>query len=42
MLLPENVKVPEPTFVKEPDPDITPETISFPESPVVKVTELAS
>ena len=42
VLLVENVKVPDPTLVKEPDPDITPETVSFPESPDVKVTELAS
>ena len=38
----DNVKVPEPALVKAPDPDITPETVSFPESPVVKVIPLAN
>ena len=33
----DNVKVPEPALVKAPDPEITPEILSFPESPVVKV-----
>ena len=42
VLLAERIKVPEPAFAKDPAPDITPETVSFPESPVVKVTELAS
>ena len=42
VLLPETVKVPEPTFVKDPAPEITPETVSFPESPVVKVIPLAN
>ena len=42
MLLPEKVRIPEPALVKEPDPDITPETVSFPESPVVKVIPFAS
>ena len=41
-MLVENVKVPDPTLVKEPDPDITPETVSFPESPEVRVIPLAS
>ena len=39
---PESVRVPEPTLVNAPAPDITPETVSFPESPVVKVIPLAS
>ena len=39
---PESVKVPDPAFVKAPDPEITPETVSSPESPVVKVIALAS
>ena len=33
----DNVKVPDPALFKAPDPEITPETVSFPESPVVKV-----
>ena len=33
----DNVKVPDPVLVKAPDPEIIPETVSFPESPVVKV-----
>ena len=37
MLLAENVKIPDPTLVREPVPEIIPETVSFPESPVVKV-----
>ena len=41
-MLAEKVKVPEPAFAKDPVPDITPETVSFPESPVVKVIPLAS
>ena len=39
---PESVRVPEPTLVYAAAPDITPETVSFPESPVVKVIPLAS
>ena len=39
---PESVRVPEPTLVNEAAPDITPETVSFPESPVVKVIPLAN
>ena len=42
MLLPEKVKVPDPVFSNEPAPEIIPETVSFPESPVVKVIPLAS
>ena len=38
----DNVKVPEPALVKAPVPEIMPETVSFPESPVVKVIPLAS
>ena len=41
-MLAEKVKVPEPVLVKDPAPDITPETVSFPESPVVKVIPLAN
>ena len=33
----DNVKVPDPALFKAPDPEITPETVSSPESPVVKV-----
>ena len=39
---PESVRVPEPTLINAPAPDITPETVSFPESPVVRVIEPAS
>ena len=39
---PDSVKVPEPAFVRAPEPEITPETVSLPESPVVKVIELAN
>ena len=39
---PESVKVPDPALVKAPAPEIIPETVSFPESPVVKVIPLAS
>ena len=39
---PESVRVPEPTLINAPAPDITPETVSFPESPVVKVIPLAN
>ena len=41
-MLVDKVKVPEPALVKDPDPEITPETVSLPESPVVKVMELAN
>ena len=39
---PESVKVSDPALVKAPAPEIIPETVSFPESPVVKVILLAS
>ena len=39
---PESVRVPEPTLVNAAAPDITHETVSFPESPVVKVIPLAN
>ena len=42
VLVAEKVKVPEPTFVKDPAPEITPETVSSPESPEVRVIELAN
>ena len=41
-MLVEKVKVPDPALVNDPDPEITPETVSSPESPVVKVIELAN
>ena len=42
VFVPDKVKVPEPALAKLPDPLITPETVSLPESPVVKVLPLAS
>ena len=42
MLLPEKVRVPDPVFSNEPAPEIIPEKVSFPQSPVVKVIPLAS
>ena len=42
VLLAERIKVPDPAFAKDPAPDITPETVSFPESPDVKVIPLAN
>ena len=42
VLVAEKVKVPEPTFVKDPIPEITPETVSSPESPDVKVIPSAN
>ena len=42
VLLAEKVKVPEPTLVSDPAPETIPETVSFPESPVVKVIPFAS
>ncbi len=42
MFDPDKVNVPDPAFVNNPAPDITPEIVSSPESPVVKVIELAS
>ena len=38
----EKVKVPDPAFAKAPVPEITPEIVSSPESPVVKVIPLAN
>ena len=42
VLEPDKVKIPVPALVKDPDPEITPETVSFPESPVVKMILLAN
>ena len=42
VLLAEKVKVPNPAFVKDPAPEIIPETVSLPESPDVKVIPLAN
>ena len=42
MLLADNVKIPDPTLVREPVPEITPETVSSPESPDVRVIPLAN
>ena len=42
VLVAEKVKVPEPTLVSDPAPETIPETVSFPESPVVKVIPFAS
>ena len=42
VLDPDKVKIPVPSLVKDPDPEITPETVSFPESPVVKMILLAN
>ena len=42
VLLAERIKVPEPAFAKDPGPDITPETVSSPESPDVKVIQIAN
>ena len=41
-MLAEKVKVPEPAFAKDPAPDITPETVSLPESPAVRVIPLSN
>ena len=41
-MLVEKVKAPDPAFVREPEPEMTPETVSLPESPVVRVIELAN
>ncbi|GIR46549.1 MAG: hypothetical protein CM15mP56_1250 [Alphaproteobacteria bacterium] len=38
----EKVKVPDPAFAKAPVPEITPEIVSSPESPVVKIIPLAN
>ena len=42
VLAPEKVNIPEPAFTKEPNPEITQETVSLPESPVVRVIEFAN
>ena len=42
VLLAEKVKVPNPAFVKDPAPEIIPETVSLPDSPDVKVIQLAN
>ena len=42
VLVADNVRVPEPALLNAPAPEITPEIVSSPESPVVKVIELAS
>ena len=42
MLLAEKVRVPEPVLVSDPDPEIMPETVSSPPSPVVKIIPLAN
>ena len=42
VLSPEKVNIPEPAFTKEPNPEITPETVSLPESPVVRVIKSAN
>ena len=42
VLDPDKVKIPVPALVKDPDPEITPETVSFPESPVVRMILLAN
>ena len=41
-MLVEKVRIPEPALVKDPAPEITPETVLFPESPEVRVIELAN
>ena len=40
--MPERVRVPEPTFVKKPEPETAPDMESLPESPEVKVIDLAN
>ena len=42
VLLAEKVKVPEPALVNAPAPDITPETVSLPASPDVRVIPLSN
>ena len=42
VLTPEKVKVPDPTFVNDPAPEITPEIVSLPESPDVRIIPLAN
>ena len=41
-MLVEKVKVPDPVFINAPEPEITPETVSLPESPVVRVIDHAN
>ena len=41
-MLAEKVRVPEPALVIDPAPEIIPEMVSSPESPVVKVIPLAN
>ena len=41
-LLSEKVNVPVPALVKDPNPEIIPETVSLPESPDVRVIPLAN
>ena len=42
MFAAESVRAPVPTLVNAPSPEIIPETVSSPESPVVKVIPLAN
>ena len=42
VLEPDKVKIPDPVLVRSPNPEITPEIVSFPESPVVKIIPLAN
>ena len=42
VLFAEKVKVPDPALVRAPVPEITPEIVSSPESPVVKIIPLAN
>ena len=41
-MLVDKVRVPDPVLINAPEPQMTPETVSFPESPVVKVIPLAN
>ena len=42
VLLAEKVNAPVPALVKDPNPEIIPETVSLPESPAVRVIPLAN
>ena len=42
VLLAEKVKVPDPDLVRAPAPETTPEIVSSPQSPVVKIIPLAN
>ena len=42
VLEPDKVKIPDPVLVRSPNPEITPEIVSLPESPVVKVIPFAN